>query len=215
MTLPRETRDDPPPGDTSDDALLRAFAAGRPHAFDLLVARHGPRVRGYLERMVPGQGLADDLTQEVFVALLERGPFGPGEPRLEVWLLHVARNRALDAMRRRSVRRRAVEAMRGGVGRLAALLGRSPAPPDRVLESEEFAAALEEALAGLPEPQRSAFLLRERDGFDYREIGAVMGCSPKTVSSRLHRARLTLREALREVSPGHVDPRDGGDGHGR
>jgi RNA polymerase sigma-70 factor, ECF subfamily len=182
----------------SDGVLLRALAGGRGHAFDLLVARHGPRVRSYVGQLVGDRAQAEDLTQDVFVKLLTGiGAFDP-DRGLVVWLLRVARNEALDHLRRAKLHQRLVARARAGVGRLARRARRQPIRPDEELERREFYLALERALAGLPEAQRSVFLLRERGGLSYGEIGEVMDCSPKTVSTRLHRARSALREVLGE-----------------
>lgn len=186
------------PEDPSDEALLQALAEGRGHAFDLLVARHGARVRSYLGHLVRDRSLAEDLTQEVFLKVLTRAHTRePGRSFL-VWLLRVARNEALDHLRRRGLHQRLVESVRSGVDRLARRGRRQPARPEQKLARDELYAALDAGLAELPETQRSVFLLRERDELSYEEIAAVLECSPKTVSTRLHRARLALREHLAE-----------------
>jgi len=184
----------------SDAALFQAFSDGRSHAFDVLVARYGDRVRAYIGQLVPDFAAADDLAQNVFVKLLRRAqagsPLCAADPELIVWLLRVARNECIDHARGRAVHRRLLDAVRSGVGRYALRLRRTPPPPDRSMEQAEFLGRFRRALAELPESQLSTFLLRERDGLTYEEIAAVMECSPKTVSTRLHRARMTLRELL-------------------
>ncbi len=187
---------DVPGGGPSDAELLLAFSEGRGHAFDVLVARYGDRVRAYVGQLVSDGAAADDLTQNVFIKLLQRAHMGPTDPELVVWLLRVARNECIDHARGRAVHRRLLDAVRAGVGRYAARLRRNPAPPERSMERAEFFNRFQVALRDLPEPQRSVFLLRERDGLTYEEIAAVMECHPKTVSTRLCRARQALRESL-------------------
>lgn len=191
----------PVPGAPSDAELLRAVEAGRSHAFDLIVARHGPAIRGYAAHLVSDAAAADDAAQEAFVRLLRAGP-GPAEDTsLRVWLLTVVRNIALDQARRGGVRRRFLDrVLSGSDPRRSGRRAPEPTPP-QVLESREFGAALAAALAELPEPQRSAFLLRERDGLEYAEIAAVLGCPVKTVSTRLLRARRALRDRLIDLGP--------------
>ncbi len=182
----------------SDEVLLRALADGRGHAFDLLVARHGPGVRTYLGHLVRDRALAEDLTQEVFLKVFTRLETREQGRSFVVWLLRIARNEALDHLRRRGMHQRLVASVRAGVGRLARVVHRQPARPEEELAHGELLVALDRALVELPESQRSAFLLREQDGLSYEEIAAVMDCSPKTVSTRLHRARRALREILAE-----------------
>jgi len=181
----------------ADDVVIAAVAAGKPHAFDVLVARWGPRVGAYLRHVVGEPAWVDDLTQEVFVKvhdhLHEREP----NASFAVWLFRIARNTALDFERRRRLHARTLESAGKGRGPLARLLARRrPPTPLAELESREFAVALELALAELPEPQRTVFLLREREELAYEEIAAVVGCPAKTVSTRLARARAYLRRRL-------------------
>ncbi|MEM1453091.1 MAG: sigma-70 family RNA polymerase sigma factor [Planctomycetota bacterium] len=192
------------PREPSDDVLVRALADGRAHAFDVLVARHGPRVRTFLGHLVRDAAAADDLTQEVFLTVLTRAQTRDPGRSFQVWLMRVARNEGLDLLRRRSLHARLVARVRTGVGRVARRLAASPPRPEEEVAHDELLGALREGLARLPEPQRSVFLLREVEGMSYEEIGEVLDCSPKTVSSRLHRARAALRESLaghREQTP--------------
>jgi len=190
--------------DVSDERLVAAHRAGRAHAFDLLVARHGARVRAYARRVLDGdEAAADDVTQDAFLALLERPPAPEPGAGFIVWLLRVTRNGALDHMRRRG----RIDRLKARVRERLEALARRPgsgaeAAPPSVLAHEELARAFDEAVAELPEPRRSVFLLREVEGLSYEEIGEVVGCAPKTVSTRLARARAALRERLAEHAEG-------------
>jgi RNA polymerase sigma-70 factor (ECF subfamily) len=73
---------------------------------------------------------------------------------------------------------------------------------DASLDSARALAALERAIAGLPDEQREAVVLRDRLGLSYEEVAATLGVSVPAVKSRLHRARLALREALRPLMEG-------------
>lgn len=202
MTIPIH-KSAPSPDGPSDEVLVRALDEGTQHAFDVLVARHGARVRTYLGHLVSDPALAEDLTQDVFVKLLTHthAPM-PGGP--VVWLLHVARNLGLDHMRHRRVRERWLAGVRDGVTRW---FRRAPERPEEALAQDELNRALTHELAQLPEVQRSVFVLREVEGLSYEAIGEVLDCSPKTVSTRLHRARVALRAALAEHAP--ADERGG------
>lgn len=172
-----------------DEALLARAARGEAAAVDAFVARFGDRLCSFVARIVRDRQWADDLTQEVLVrALHDAHRFDPAWP-LPVWLFRIARNLALDLLRREG-------AHRGRLDRLANEAAPSAPAAVTTAEHREFQLALEAELQRLAEPFRSVFLLRESENLGYEEIGAVLGISPKTVSSRLHRARQQLRERL-------------------
>lgn len=181
----------PPERAPSDEVLLAALAAGRGHAFDVLVARHASRVQTFLRHLLGDAGAAEDLTQDVFVKVYEKHATRAAEQRFHVWLFRVARNIALDHLRHRRVHTRALDVVAG-------IARRAPETPPDALLGAELAAAVARGIARLPEPQRAVFLLREREELSYEEIGEVVGCAPKTVSTRLARARAKLRELLSE-----------------
>ena len=134
---------------------------------------------------------ADDVVQDTFVRAWERlGDFDPAH-RFYTWVFTIARNRCLNALRRRRT-----------WGFLSLSSGDdSPALAARELAEEraedaELARALEACLEGLPGDQREAFELRHGEGFRYAEIAAVLEVPEGTVMSRLHRAREKMRDCL-------------------
>jgi RNA polymerase sigma-70 factor, ECF subfamily len=193
-SMNHETSRRRPPRDEA--GLIEWIESGDLTALDLLVERYGSGLQVYLERIVGDPSLAEDLVHDTFVRIYER-PEGLRElGSLAAWLYRIGRNLALDRLRKTSRR-----------DRLRRLWNPRPAaspPPSRRMEDMELAAALESALAELPETFRSVYLLREVDELSYEQISQVLGCSEKTVSSRLNRARARLREALR----GFLDDED-------
>ncbi|MCR9247395.1 MAG: RNA polymerase sigma factor [bacterium] len=178
--------------DVEDEALLDRAASGEPAAVDAFVERFGERLCGFLVRLVRDRAWAEDLVQEVLVrALHEAHRYDPEWP-VPVWLFAIARNLGLDLLRREGRRRKR-----------ASQITRPDVAPAAVTTAEhrEFQIALEDALQQLPEPYRTVFLLRDGESMSYEAIGEVLGISPKTVSSRLHRARSALRVALKEHLP--------------
>ena len=192
MTIP-----EPKPGprggveSPSDEEILDLVADGRHHAFDLIVARYGARVRRYLRQVAGSFAPLDDLTQDVFVKAFREAGNRSGKGTFAAWLYRVARHRAVDHVRREQARRRAMGHVQD------AEMRRPAAPsPSANLEAAEFQHRLEDALAQLNEEFRTAFLLREQEGMSYEEIAEVLEISPKTVSTRIHRARTRLRRLL-------------------
>ncbi len=180
----------------SDERLAAELLAGDACALERLIGRYGLRVRAYVGRLVQDPGWADDITQEVFVRVFERiHQFGDGF-RFSVWLFRIARNLALDLVRREQLRQGSCALD------LSALPATAAGSPAAIAVGREFAMAFDRALARLSEPFRSVFLLREREQMTYEEIADIVGTSAKTVSSRLHRARQHLQEALAR----HLEP---------
>ena len=145
---------------------------------DFLFISHRDGVFRYLCRIV-GHGDARELTQEVFLRVA-RGPVPPADDAgRRAWVFRIARNLALNHVR--DDRRRGV----------VADLVDAASPP-----TQELAAALREALDRLPALDRDVFLMREAGGLSYDEIAAACELTADAVRSRLHRARLQLRQTL-------------------
>ena len=175
--------------DRDVDLMLRV-RHGDDAAFEELVRRHTRTVLNVVYRYVGDPSLADDLAQETLVRALRDAHRYDDKWPLEVWLFRIARNLALDLLRREGRHRRHQD---------DAALCATPTPAAvTTAEHREFQVALEVALQELPETFRTVFLLRDGEGLSYEEIAEVLDISPKTVSSRLHRARQQLRELLRE-----------------
>jgi RNA polymerase sigma-70 factor (ECF subfamily) len=148
-----------------------------------------PRVYGYLLRRVGGSAaIAEDLTQETFLALVAEVRKG-GEIDMPVaWTIGVARHKLLDHYRRQARRERTVtlEGDEAGV-----------APADSADEAREWTVA---ALALVPAAQRAALVLRHLDGYSVPEVAGMLGRSVEAVESLLARGRVSLRRAYLEAS---------------
>jgi RNA polymerase sigma-70 factor (ECF subfamily) len=173
-----------------DDAL-----AGRPSAFGDLVLRYQDRLYNTLVHVTGSVDDARDLVQEAFVqALVKLSSFQRGSA-FYTWLYRIALNLAISRRRRRKPTV-SVDEIRNASGDEP--VGRDDAPADRI-EREERAAQVQAALARLSEEHRSVLVLREIDGYCYEEIAEMLDVPVGTIRSRLHRARLMLRDELKEV----------------
>jgi RNA polymerase sigma-70 factor (ECF subfamily) len=167
-------------------------------------------VRDFLLRVTGDAAAADDLLQEVLVAIF-RSAARPDRARpFAVWLFSIARNAALSHLRRRAATTRLFELLATAPRALIARFERRlPQPPPEELIGDEFAVAFDAALRALPEEFRAVFLLREREELSYEEIAAIVGIPAKTVSTRLVRARERLRRHLApwfEAAPRGASP---------
>lgn len=147
---------------------------------EALFAAHQHRLFKYFCRAVGQTETARDLTQDVFLRVSRAAIPVAGDGEVRAWLFHIARNLALDHHRKRL---------------------RHPQPSWSTDEgarmpSQDVDLAVNQALAALADLDRDVFLMREVAGLGYGEIGRACGLTPDAVRSRIHRARLQLRENL-------------------
>lgn len=148
-----------------------------------------PGVCRYVERMLGRTGVAQEVAAEAFLRLYRLGPakLEPGQERF--WVYRVATNLAINELRRARRRTKVLDAV-------AFLTRRTAASPHDEVEEAERDRRLGKALDRLPDHQRSAFVLREQEGFSYAEIASVLGVSLAKVKVDIFRARSALREDL-------------------
>lgn len=185
-----------------EEALARRAAAGDVGAFDALVTLFGSRVFSVAVRLLNDRGEAEDLAQEVFVALYHHLPEFRGESRLSTWIYRITRNRALNRLKFLKRRHHGGHAdlddpmVARGVADPDTGAGQSR-DPDKKMSSRALSAILEHHLRALPQEQRALVILRDLEDLSYEEIADVTGLPLGTVKSRLHRARAELALRLR------------------
>lgn len=191
--------------DVPDEALLVLYANGDRHAALALTRRITPRVMGYAARMLGGdRAEAEDVAQETMLRLWRMAPeWRQGETKVTTWAYRVATNLCIDRQRTR--------ARRGQVA-----LDAVPDPADdgpsaegRLQEAGRLA-ALEAALAHLPDRQRQAVVLRHIEGLTNPEIAAVMEIGIEAVESLTARGKRALAALLsgRKADLGYEDDDD-------
>jgi RNA polymerase sigma-70 factor (ECF subfamily) len=141
---------------------------------------HQHRLFKYFCRAVGETETARDLTQDVFVRVSRTAIPAASDGEVKAWLFKIARNLAIDHHREHQRRPQSSE-----------LTEEAARPP-----SQDVDLAVNEALATLGPLDRDVFLMREVAGLGYEEIGRACGLTPDAVRSRIHRARLQLREQL-------------------
>jgi len=194
-------------GDTSDEVLMVLYANGDRHAALALTQRVTPRVLAYAARLLGGdRAEAEDVAQETMLRLWRVAPqWRQGETRVTTWAYRVATNLCIDRQRSRGRRRQmalddAPEVADGAVGAEA-----------RLQEAGRMA-ALEAALADLPDRQRQAVVLRHLEGMANPEIAAIMEIGVEAVESLTARGKRALAGLLsgRKDELGYEDDRDAG-----
>lgn len=139
---------------------------------------------------------AQDVVEEALVRAHDAGPGFRGERGLRTWLLRITANLCRDRLRRR---RFTAGSLDGPVPIHDAALRFEPvADWDAALDQARVSAALEQAIAALPDEQREAVLLRHRLELSYEDMSDALGVPLGTIKSRLARALAALREAMKE-----------------
>lgn len=186
------------PVETDDLELVRRCAAGQRSAFDHLVARHGGALHLFARRRCGTLRDAEDALQEGLLAAWRGAAGFRGEASVRTWLFQVV----LHACRRRARRRAGEPERHEGLEEATELPAEESATDSRVAARQE-ARALAQALAGLPEEAREVLLLRDVEGLSGDEAAQVLGLGLAAMKSRLHRARLELKERV-EAILGHA-----------
>ena len=135
---------------------------------------------------------AEDAVQEAFIAAWRRLPEFRGDAQFSTWMYRIVTNRSLNELRRRKPAASLDDEDDGPVP--AALV--QTGGPARQAEQSAMLAALQSALADLPEPLRVCWLLREMDRRSYDEIADIVGVPEPTVRGRIARARARLAEVM-------------------
>lgn len=176
--------------------------------FEEVVVRYRSKVYGLALRMMKDPDLAEEMLQETFLAAWQNFAGFRGDAAIGSWLYRICTNCCLMSLRRRKMERglnETEQALPGPHFDPEGNLLESPSG-DWVAESAEDLAlthelrrAIEGASAALPDEHRAVFLLRDVSGLSYEEIAETVGSTVPAVKSRLHRARLALRQAIQDL----------------
>ena len=177
--------------DTSDEALMLAYAAGDAAAFGQLYARHRVRLYRYLLRQLRDNALADEFFQDVWQRVVSARASWAPDAGFATWLYTIAHHRLGDHWRSLKHRPAAPSDADERLARVA-----DPDTPERVLSDFERRRQLQLALDDLPEEQREVLLLRLEQELTLDEIGDITGVGRETVKSRLRYAMDKLRARL-------------------
>jgi len=184
-----------------DRELLARAQAGDMSAFESLVSRHEEKVYGLALRMTRSEADAAEIAQDTFLSAYQHLGEFRGESAFGSWVHRIAANNALMRLRRQKVLDIVSDELAGPEFTERGSLAEGPdsdwskRADDKVLD-DELGRAIQVATDALPEGYREVFLLKDVEGLSYEEISEMVGISIPAVKSRLHRARLALREAI-------------------
>ena len=184
----------------SDAVLMLRVKRGDRAAYTELVEKYKQPVVNFVCRSLRDEAEAEDLAQNVFLQVYKSRARYERTAKFSTWLFTIARNLCLNEIRRRS---------RHPAESLEETHADNEDQPQRQYEDKkvflpvenvlhgELARKIEEALADLPENQRTAILLCRQDELSYEEIAKILGCSLSATKSLIHRGRETLKEKLK------------------
>ena len=182
------------PPSVQDGALVARARAGDLLAFEGLVRLYADRLHAVVRRLVDNQDEAEEVTQEAFLRAWRGIATFKGDSQFFTWLYRIGVN---EAHRRTSHRRAPVASLEE---QLIEPADTRPEPPRR-LEQYDLRHALERAVQGLKPDQRAPLVLRDIEGLSTAEAAAILDLGEAAFKSRLHRARLAVRDAVRDYLP--------------
>lgn len=183
-----------------DEDLLLRMRSGEEAAFEELVRTHGGRLLAVARRYLPSEDDARDAVQDAFLSAFKALPAFEGQAKLSTWLHRIAVNAALMKLRtRRRKPEQSIDDLLPGFledGHLEKPASEWMPVPLDLVERKEIAEIVRSNIARLPDNHRHVLLLRDIEEFDTEETAGMLEITPNAVKTRLHRARLALRELL-------------------
>jgi RNA polymerase sigma-70 factor (ECF subfamily) len=189
-------------GDATDEMLMVRYQRGERKAFAELVRRHNRSIYNFVLRQLRVPSIAEDVTQDVFMRLVQNAAEFKHEARFLTWLYTIARNLCIDQLRKLSHRRHASLDQPMSDGPEGRTLGESVSDPNPMASAErsalssEVGSSIVRAIESLPDDQREVFLLREVASLPFKDIAEITGVGENTVKSRMRYALDRLKDAL-------------------
>ncbi len=180
-------------GPSNEDAQwIRKSIAGESESFGCLVQKYQDRLYNSMVHFLRDETEAEDVVQECFVLSYTRLAKFKGNSSFYTWLYRIAVNAAISRRRKK----RPQVSVERDLGEFGSQIEGTDAQPSDRMNHEERSRQLHVALQRLHDEHRMILVLREIDGLSYEEIAEIIGKPLGTVRSRLHRARIQLKEEL-------------------
>jgi RNA polymerase sigma-70 factor, ECF subfamily len=177
---------------------------------ELVFREYAPRIYNVARRMLGNDADAEDVTQDVLLQVVRKLDTFRGESQLGTWLHRVTVNAALAHRAKRANRQKheateAIDDLPATEGPSGPMKRWNVAPEEPILAAEQTE-LIEQAINRLPEPFRDVYVLADVEGLPNNEIAEMLGMSVPAVKSRLHRARLRMRDTLAPHFEGGMKP---------
>jgi RNA polymerase sigma-70 factor, ECF subfamily len=183
-------------GSPSDDELLTAARQGDTAALETLLVRYQPHLYRFGLRMCGNVEDAGDVAQESLISMARSVRDFRGESSVSSWLYTIARRFCIKKRRRSKFAPTREESLDTPATDVAQHLADPRPNPEQTATNRELATALTHAIDALEPSQREVLVLRDVEGLSAPEVAKILGMSVDAVKSRLHRARVAIREEL-------------------
>jgi RNA polymerase sigma-70 factor (ECF subfamily) len=184
-----------------DQRLIAECLQGDKAAFEALVRRYQERLYNSIYRLVDNAEDAQDVVQEAFLNAYQSLDGFKGDSLFFTWLYRIAVNTAISLKRKQRVMARMETGRNGGPG-LEPPDPSAESRPGHALEQAEQGRRVHEALARLSPGHRAVLVMKDMEGQKYETMAEILQVPIGTIRSRLHRARLELRELLEKSERG-------------
>jgi RNA polymerase sigma-70 factor (ECF subfamily) len=181
----------------SDEEVVRRVRAGETGLFEVVMRRYNQRLYRVARAILRDDAEAEDVTQQTYVNAYRHLDQFAGRAMFSTWLTRIAVHESLARARRRG-RFDQQEAVDDSNGNTMNTLKSTGPDPERQAFAGELRALIESAIETLPEHYRSVFVMRDVEGMSTAESAECLDITEETAKTRLHRARMLLRDALFE-----------------
>lgn len=190
-------------GIDGDEELVARCNRGDREAFNELVLKYQKKIFNVAYRFVGDQEEANDLAQEIFAAAYQNLKKFRGDSKFSTWLFQIATNRGKN--RFKYLKRRGFFANKSSQNQdedgesCQKVVPDFSTNPENILSSRQVQKVVQEAIEALEPDHREIVILRDIEGFSYEEIAQMLDLPEGTTKSRLHRARMVIKEKLKKV----------------
>jgi RNA polymerase sigma-70 factor (ECF subfamily) len=191
------------PETDGDREIVAKCVRGDRGAFDVLVEKYYKQIYNLAYRFVGDSEEANDLAQEVFAAAYQNLKKFRGEAKFSTWLFQIATNRGKN--RFKYLKRRGYYANKGPANgeedwdSLERAIPDLSTNPETILAGKQIQEIVQDAINDLDADHKEIVILRDIEGFSYEEIALVLDIPEGTAKSRLHRARMVVKEKLKKA----------------
>jgi RNA polymerase sigma-70 factor (ECF subfamily) len=179
----------------SDEEVVQRIRAGETSLFEVVMRRYNQRLYRVARAILRDDAEAEDVMQQAYVNAYQHLDQFAHRSTFSTWLTKIAVHEALARARRRG-RLDSTEASYGSDGETMDALKSPEADPERQAFAGELRALIESAIEAMPEHYRVVFVMRDVEGLSTAESAECLDITEETTKTRLHRARMLLREAL-------------------
>ena len=176
-----------------DERLVKDLKSGKQKAFDEIVLKYKDKIFNTAYRFLGEWQDANDLTQETFIAVYKNIRKFRGESAVSTWIYRIAVNLCKNKLGSLENRNREKTV---SVDEKILNIKNKNDTPHKLLEKKELEITVQKAIDSLPADWKDVVVLKDIEDMPYEEIASVLNCEVGTVKSRLHRARMALREKL-------------------